>query len=228
MPPRPHHVPSIASILLSPTPSTSNDSNMDTPPSVNPPEHAPPSDNRPPGGTRRSGHKTPRKVQWVFDEAEGSPSTRALDEHALDPEAFETLTTALERHRSSSMSEGSQPHLTLHTAPTAISPEPSLPTSPELTRYATARTCLRRERSCTIDLSKQCLEAGVHSPSDRAIEEDTNLGYAMASHCVCTYRFDALPRPRMNESRSATLTTSIALLPLLIPEPLFCQLDSTL
>ncbi|KAI9060774.1 DUF1212-domain-containing protein [Trametes sanguinea] len=106
---------------------------MDTPPSVNPPEQAPPSDNRPPGGTRRSGHKTPRKVQWVFDEAEGSPSTRALDEHALDPEAFETLTTALERHRSSSMSEGTQPHLTLHTAPTAMSPEPSLPTSPELT-----------------------------------------------------------------------------------------------
>ncbi|KAL7278313.1 hypothetical protein ACG7TL_008289 [Trametes sanguinea] len=133
MPPRPHHVPSIASILLSPTPSTSNDSTMDTPPSVNPPDHAPPSDNRPPGGTRRSGHKTPRKVQWVFDEAEGSPSTRALDEHALDPEAFETLKTALERHRSSSMSEGTQPHLTLHTAPTAMSPEPSLPTSPELT-----------------------------------------------------------------------------------------------
>ena len=41
-------------------------------------------DNRPPGGTRRSGVKTPRRVQWMADEREGSPSTRALDEHGLD------------------------------------------------------------------------------------------------------------------------------------------------
>ncbi|KAI0367111.1 DUF1212-domain-containing protein [Pilatotrama ljubarskyi] len=105
---------------------------MDSPPNVNPPDIPAPVDNRPPGGTRRSGHKTPRKVQWVFDEPDGSPSTRALDEHALDPEPFETLTTALERHRSSSMSEGSNTPLTLQIAPTAMSPEPSLPTSPEL------------------------------------------------------------------------------------------------
>ncbi|KAI0643470.1 DUF1212-domain-containing protein [Trametes meyenii] len=107
---------------------------MDSPPNpnVSTPDQPAPVDNRPPGGTRRSGHKTPRKVQWVFDEPDDSPSTRALDEHALDPEAFETLTTALERHRSSSMSEGSTAPLALHTAPTAMSPEPSLPTSPEL------------------------------------------------------------------------------------------------
>ncbi|KAH9847729.1 DUF1212-domain-containing protein [Lenzites betulinus] len=108
---------------------------MDSPPNVSDLNHTPPADNRPPGGTRRSGHKTPRKVQWVFDEPnDGSPSMHALDEHALDPEPFETLTSALERHRSSSMSEGtSNPPLAVHTAPTAISPEPSLPTSPELT-----------------------------------------------------------------------------------------------
>ncbi|KAI0773058.1 DUF1212-domain-containing protein [Trametes elegans] len=108
---------------------------MDSPPNVNPLDNVEPADNRPPGGTRRSGHKTPRKVQWVFDDPEGSPSTRALDEHAIDPEPFETLTSALERHRSSSMSEGSNAPMALnmHTAPTAMSPEPSLPTSPELT-----------------------------------------------------------------------------------------------
>lgn len=39
--------------------------------------------NRPPGGTRRSGAKTPRKVQWQDDDsAEGQ--RRALDEHGLD------------------------------------------------------------------------------------------------------------------------------------------------
>ncbi|KAH9895599.1 DUF1212-domain-containing protein [Cubamyces lactineus] len=106
---------------------------MDSPPAMNAPDSTVSGDNRPPGGTRRSGHKTPRKVQWVFDEPNGSPSTRALDEHALDPEPFETLTTALERHRSSSVSEGSHMPLSLNTAPTAMSPEPSLPTSPELT-----------------------------------------------------------------------------------------------
>ncbi|KAI8977722.1 DUF1212-domain-containing protein [Trametes punicea] len=106
---------------------------MDTPPTVNAPSHAATIDDRPPGGTRRSGHKTPRKVQWVIDEPPGSPSTRALDEHALDPEPFETLTTALERHRSSSMSEGSEVPLTGRSAPPAMSLEPSLdPTPPEL------------------------------------------------------------------------------------------------
>ena len=45
-----------------------------------------PADTRPPGGTRRSGQKTPRRVQWMFDEPSQaiSPSPRALDEHALD------------------------------------------------------------------------------------------------------------------------------------------------
>ncbi|EIW52517.1 DUF1212-domain-containing protein [Trametes versicolor FP-101664 SS1] len=111
---------------------------MDSPPHMNPSDPTAPADNRPPGGTRRSGHKTPRKVQWVFDETDGSPSSRALDEHALDPDAFETLASALERHRSSSMSEGNSSRPMIVTAaPTAISPEPSLPTSPELSPQPT-------------------------------------------------------------------------------------------
>ncbi|KAJ7687848.1 hypothetical protein B0H17DRAFT_939029, partial [Mycena rosella] len=45
--------------------------------------------------------KTPRKVQWLDTHDEGpEESTHALDEHGIDPNAFETLTTALERHRS--------------------------------------------------------------------------------------------------------------------------------
>lgn len=67
---------------------------------------SPTQDNRPPGGTRRSGGtKTPRKVQWHDERdasTESTESPRALDEHGLDPSAFETLTDALERHQSSS------------------------------------------------------------------------------------------------------------------------------
>ena len=89
MPP-PHHVPSIASILCSPnlTPPSSNETAMDTPPNVNATGGSDPSstqpDTRPPGGTRRSGNKTPRRVQWMFDEGQATSSPRALDEHGLD------------------------------------------------------------------------------------------------------------------------------------------------
>ncbi|KAJ7127890.1 hypothetical protein C8R44DRAFT_830322 [Mycena epipterygia] len=45
--------------------------------------------------------KTPRKVQWMDTHEEGpEDSTHALDERGIDPNAFETLTTALERHQS--------------------------------------------------------------------------------------------------------------------------------
>ncbi|KAJ7187258.1 hypothetical protein C8R46DRAFT_1025147 [Mycena filopes] len=50
------------------------------------------------------GTKTPRKVvQWMDTHEEGpEDSTHALDEHGRDPAAFETLTSALERHQSGS------------------------------------------------------------------------------------------------------------------------------
>ncbi|KAJ7100584.1 hypothetical protein C8R43DRAFT_247729 [Mycena crocata] len=47
-----------------------------------------------------TGAKTPRKVQWMDTHAEESP--HFLDEHGNDPNAFETLMTALERHQSDS------------------------------------------------------------------------------------------------------------------------------
>jgi hypothetical protein len=76
--------------------------------------------------SRVPGNRTPRRVQWASevdsaadkDEAVGrrhenglesdADSTRELDEAALDPGAFQTLTHALERHRSSSVS--ASPH----------------------------------------------------------------------------------------------------------------------
>jgi len=97
----PRHVPpSIESILLSAqstqsTQSTATLTNtIGTMDSGSPPQIPSPlpldnmQDNRPPGGTRRSGGaKTPRKVQW-HDERDVVPdanaSTRALDEHGLD------------------------------------------------------------------------------------------------------------------------------------------------
>ena len=49
-----------------------------------PPAHPAIDGNRPPGGTRRSGHKTPRKVQWQDYDEPPESSPRALDEHGLD------------------------------------------------------------------------------------------------------------------------------------------------
>ncbi|KAJ7101471.1 hypothetical protein B0H15DRAFT_816210 [Mycena belliarum] len=48
-----------------------------------------------------AGSRTPRRVQWMDTHEEGpEDSTHALDEHGIDPNAFETLKTALERHSS--------------------------------------------------------------------------------------------------------------------------------
>ena len=92
----PHHVPpSIESILqlsgVSSQPSTAtlttlmdSGSPSGSPPPIPSPLPIDPNDNRPPGGTRRSGGtKTPRKVQWT-DERDVVDSPRALDEHGLD------------------------------------------------------------------------------------------------------------------------------------------------
>ncbi|KAH9021301.1 hypothetical protein EDB85DRAFT_2189706 [Lactarius pseudohatsudake] len=72
-----------------------------------------------PGGMARvPGNRTPRRVQWASavdkDRVTGrtqenalesdAASTRELDQAGLDPAAFQTLTHALERHRSSSAS----------------------------------------------------------------------------------------------------------------------------
>ncbi|KAH9058082.1 hypothetical protein EDB87DRAFT_1685728 [Lactarius vividus] len=71
-----------------------------------------------PGGMARvPGNRTPRRVQWASAVGDGVPgrthedalesdtaSSRELDQAGLDPAAFQTLTHALERHRSSSTS----------------------------------------------------------------------------------------------------------------------------
>ena len=48
------------------------------------PPHLPMDGDRPPGGTRRSGTKTPRKVQWQDSDEPLEATKRALDEHGLD------------------------------------------------------------------------------------------------------------------------------------------------
>jgi hypothetical protein len=86
-----------------------------------------------PGGMPRvPGNRTPRRVQWAsaVDSAvdkdgvagrrhengleSDADSTHELDEAALDPAAFQTLTHALERHRSSSASASPLPAPPLH------------------------------------------------------------------------------------------------------------------
>ncbi|KAJ6632256.1 hypothetical protein B0H10DRAFT_9933 [Mycena sp. CBHHK59/15] len=105
-----------------------------------------------------AGTKTPRKVQWMDTHEEGREGSHALDEHGIDPNPFKTLTTALERHQSSSrarpprihyfpprpaalprintahpadLSEASA-HRQTHSAPTTASSDssPSAPSSP--------------------------------------------------------------------------------------------------
>ncbi|KAI0942559.1 hypothetical protein AcW1_003155 [Taiwanofungus camphoratus] len=133
--PHPHPVPyttnpaaSCTSILLSPSrTSTLTNAHMDG------------DRDRPPGGTRRSGAKTPRKVQWMVDERGADPqekgdervaSPRALDEHGLDPEAFSALTARLTQHNAHS---APPPALTPLALSTPASQSTSGSTSPELT-----------------------------------------------------------------------------------------------
>jgi hypothetical protein len=55
------------------------------------PSHPLMNSNRPPGGTRRSGIKTPRKVQWQDDDEQPEASRRALDERGVDVRDFYRL-----------------------------------------------------------------------------------------------------------------------------------------
>ncbi|KDQ51772.1 hypothetical protein JAAARDRAFT_40801 [Jaapia argillacea MUCL 33604] len=79
---------------------------------------------RPAGGTSRApGNKTPRKVQWKDEQNDGRTlSSMSLDEQALNSEAFQSLTHALERHRSSSSTQPPPrlPHTSLHIPPPII------------------------------------------------------------------------------------------------------------
>jgi hypothetical protein len=72
------------------------------------------SGDRPPGGTaRHEGKPAHRRVQWLDNIRRSSfrsdRSSHALDEHGLNPEAFQSLTQALERHRSVSPEIQEQP-----------------------------------------------------------------------------------------------------------------------
>ncbi|THG96495.1 hypothetical protein EW026_g5356 [Hermanssonia centrifuga] len=100
-----------------------------------PPAHPPVDPHRPPGGTRRSGNKTPRKVQWVDNDEGAESSTRALDEHGLNPEPFETLKDALEKHRSQPSINTSEVNNVLRTVPTTDSSSLDSPTLDRTTTH---------------------------------------------------------------------------------------------
>ncbi|KAI0753996.1 hypothetical protein C8Q80DRAFT_1216283 [Daedaleopsis nitida] len=94
-----------------------------------------PTDSRPPGGTRRSGAKTPRRVQWLA-ENDRTPSSRALDEQGLDPEAFNNLAHALEHHRSTSFQDTTPRDPSITNDPSSPSFGASVLSSPELSPMA--------------------------------------------------------------------------------------------
>ncbi|PIL34619.1 hypothetical protein GSI_03398 [Ganoderma sinense ZZ0214-1] len=146
---------------------------MASPSNATGPDQAAQPDTRPPGGTRRSGTKTPRRVQWMSDERNPSPSPRALDEHGLDPAAFETLTHALERHRSTSTSaEGERPTNPLSSrVMTAVSPGPSLPSSPspEITPIREVPGEAFIEKSETAGLPGRDIEEYSHAQAQKLI-----------------------------------------------------------
>ncbi|OCH92004.1 DUF1212-domain-containing protein [Obba rivulosa] len=100
------------------------------------PEPPPPAmqPDRPPGGTRRSGHKTPRKVQWQVEEPSQPSGLAQLDERGLDQQAFQELKDALEQHRDTtpSTSTSTSPNQRLSTA---ITPDSSIPVSPDMSPH---------------------------------------------------------------------------------------------
>ncbi|KAG2129605.1 hypothetical protein DEU56DRAFT_816968 [Suillus clintonianus] len=84
------------------------------------------------------GARTPRRVQWATTEDLHEPDSHALDEMAQDPNAFETLKDALERHRSYSLNSPSKADT--HTYPPST-PTSSAPTSPtSSTQFLPCRT----------------------------------------------------------------------------------------
>lgn len=119
-----------------------------------PPSTSAEGDGRPPGGTaRNAGTKTPRKVQWLDENTPSAPgratdSTHALDEHGLDPSAFETLTDALERHQS--LSQVPKQNNILQEQPTGPPPGPRVhyfPPRPQSLQIATEPTPYQRDHA---------------------------------------------------------------------------------
>lgn len=129
------------------------------------------------------GTRTPRRVQWASTEHVHEPepvSPHALDEMAQDPNAFETLKDALERHRSSRthspsaqvMPSTADVHIyppstpsTVHTSPTS-----STPFLPRRTHALPGEVFIDPLESAGLPLSSRQASGDSETPADGRVE----------------------------------------------------------
>ncbi|KAK0459199.1 DUF1212-domain-containing protein [Desarmillaria tabescens] len=127
------------------------------------------------GAAGPSGQKTPRKVQWSDNRDKGE--THALDEHARDPDAFEHLTHALERHRSESRVEDRPPPVPrIHYFPPR--PQNLPPVDTGMTPYQREAAHTRNFSTTTTpsDISPTTAKVNYHDVPGTFIDKDESSG----------------------------------------------------
>ncbi|KAG7449798.1 uncharacterized protein BT62DRAFT_917398 [Guyanagaster necrorhizus] len=137
------------------------------------------------GSAGPSGQKTPRKVQWV-DHRE----THALDEHAVNPDAFEHLTHALEQHRSKSpVEDRPSPLPRIHYFPPRPQYLPPVDTGLMPYQHEGAHTTNLSTTTTPFDTSPTTAKSNYHEVPGTFIDKDESSG---------------LPGPVDNDYREAT------------------------
>ncbi|KAG1761415.1 hypothetical protein EDD22DRAFT_824506 [Suillus occidentalis] len=128
-----------------------------------------------------TGTRTPRRVQWAskdhVHEPEEPVNPHSLDEMAQDPNAFETLKDALERHRSTSRTHSPviPPTIDVHTYPpstasSVTSPTSSTPFIPRRTRVLPGEVFIEPLESAGLPLSSRQASGDSEFPADGHVE----------------------------------------------------------
>lgn len=160
------------------------------------------------------GARTPRRVQWASADHIHEPEPvdpHTLDEMAQDPNAFETLKDALERHRSSRThspsAHGMSPTEDVHTYPPSTpstlpaSPTSSEPFLPRRTHALPGEVFIDPLESAGLPLSSRQRSGDSEIPADGRVE---HLAVREAAGVVRahTKRWDVLGRRHRSKSRS--------------------------
>lgn len=158
------------------------------------------------------GTRTPRRVQWAskdhVHEPEEPVNPHSLDELAQDPNAFETLKDALERHRTSrTHSPVIPPTIDVHTYPPSTassvptSPTSSTPFFPRRTRVLPGEVFIEPLESAGLPLSSRQASGDSEFPAEGHVE---HLAVREAAGVVRahTKRWGILGRRHRSKSQS--------------------------
>lgn len=158
------------------------------------------------------GTRTPRRVQWAskdhVHEPEEPVNPHSLDELAQDPNAFETLKDALERHRTSrTHSPVIPPTIDVHTYPPSTtssvptSPTSSTPFLPRRTRVLPGEVFIEPLESAGLPLSSRQASGDSEFPAEGHVE---HLAVREAAGVVRahTKRWGILGRRHRSKSQS--------------------------